>query len=503
MIHHRKRSTSQPFSLSTFRHWAISFVVCDFNVDVGPEVLFVYPPDTAFSQADLTAICFNSFPEQQNPEMGEDLNFQFTIRNRSPDILLGSPCPPYGSPNSFYCNCVFRQEFDRNTKRRFNQKSLVLVSNHNFPAFFTKILHLMTAGGILCDPTTFEVACSQISSWPPPSVGRLELPFLGSLLVLEIAPHLGFPLQGLVSARLHHAETISQPIYAYQPVTSWANLVSFFPSLSELYTVFERMLLCENIIVIAKSPQLCSHVVSGLVDLIKPIPYAGDVKPYVTMQSEFCVAGFNGGTSRHFIVGITNPFLLQRILNAAEASQSSTPYVIYLQKPNSPVPVKLYRSQLACPPGFDIPGGIPSNLDVKKHLKPDRAFLQNLDSNLRAGQAIPDTVGPLIRRHFAELTAQFLAPILRYLATGMASNVKSPGGNLQYPNFSEADFLTSLAKHGTSVKFRGQGPLQRHRMRDALYVEFCRSPNFYSHLEMKLSLEREASAGLLNHSGPT
>lgn len=36
-----------------------SSVVCDFNVDLGPEVLFVYPPDTAFSQADLTAICFN------------------------------------------------------------------------------------------------------------------------------------------------------------------------------------------------------------------------------------------------------------------------------------------------------------------------------------------------------------------------------------------------------------------------------------------------------------
>lgn len=118
--------------------------------------------------------------------MGEDLNFQFTIRNRSPDILLSSPCSPHGSPNSFYCNCVFRQEFDRNTKRRFNQKSLVLVSNHNFPAFFTRVLQLMTAGGILCDPTTFEVACSQISSWPPPSVGRLELPFLGSLLVLEM-----------------------------------------------------------------------------------------------------------------------------------------------------------------------------------------------------------------------------------------------------------------------------------------------------------------------------
>lgn len=60
MHHHRKRSShAHSFSLNSFRHWATAFIVCDFNVDVGPEILMVYPPDTAFSQADLTAICFN------------------------------------------------------------------------------------------------------------------------------------------------------------------------------------------------------------------------------------------------------------------------------------------------------------------------------------------------------------------------------------------------------------------------------------------------------------
>jgi hypothetical protein len=54
-----------------------------------------------------------------------------------------------------------------------------------------------------------------------------------------------------------------------------------------------------------------------------------------------------------------------------------------------------------------------------------------------------------------------------------------------------------VSKHGTSVKFRGSGPIQRHRARDGLYENFCKSSNFYSWLEMKISLENEASAGML------
>jgi hypothetical protein len=39
--------------------------------------------------------------------------------------------------------------------------------------------------------------------------------------------------------------------------------------------------------------------------------------------------------------------------------------------------------------------------------------------------------------------------------------------------------------------------MQRHKARDGLYAAFCGSENFYSWLDMKISLENEASAGLL------
>lgn len=179
------------------RKWIIAFVVCNFNVDLGPEIELVYPPDVHFSTSDLSAICFNSFPERHDTEMHEDLCFQFSIHNGSPDIRLDSPCPPYGSPSELYGHCIFRQEYDHNTKRAFSQKSLVLISNHDFPAFYLDTLQKLTRSGLISDPNALEAACSQISSWLAPSVGKHELPFMGSLLMLEMYVTL-YPLRKLV-----------------------------------------------------------------------------------------------------------------------------------------------------------------------------------------------------------------------------------------------------------------------------------------------------------------
>ena len=85
----------------------------------------------------------------------------------------------------------------------------------------------------------------------------------------------------------------------------------------------------------------------------------------------------------------------------------------------------------------------------------------------------------------------------------MSSQVLSPGGSLQYAHFSEADFLQSLSKHGCSVQFKGQTSIHRHRAQDAFYKAFCRSQNFYSWLNMKLTLEKEASgAQVIGKSEP-
>ncbi|KAJ9648991.1 hypothetical protein H2201_002073 [Coniosporium apollinis] len=217
------------------------------------------------------------------------------------------------------------------------------------------------------------------------------------------------------------------------------------------------------------------------------------------MQSDFFTSGSQGGTPDRFVVGITNPFLLQR-LSAVNGTDSGTaPHILCLQNHEQSIPVKREKSlRHRNDPGFDIPGAgrLAPPATTKKYLKVDSSFVQQLESMLK-DESTFEEIGPFVRRHFAELTAQFLAPFSRYFAASMSSSVATPGGNLAYANFSEADFLQSLSKHGTSAKFRGQNHFQRHRARDALYGSFCRSPNFYSWLEMKFSLEKEASAGVL------
>ncbi|KAL6707800.1 hypothetical protein ACN47E_003700 [Coniothyrium glycines] len=511
LLHSRRRSRVETMEklkeprVSTihsggFQHWAVAFIVCNFNVDVGPEVEILYPPDVAFTTADLSAICFNSFPEQQNTETAEDLAFNFAITNNSPNVKLSSPNAPHGSADTFYGSCVFRQEFDNSMKRSFNQRTLVLVSHHSFTSFHNRLLQKMTESGVISDQTTLEAAFSQMSSWPPPALGRHDLPFLGATMTLDIAPHRAFPLQGLAGPTPLISDTPSS-IYAYEPIGSWDNIMHYMPCITDLYVLYEKLLLSESIIIIAKSPQLASEAISSLVDLICPVPYAGVIKPYMTMQANFLSIGIDGGTPRPFLIGITNPFLLARIVSAVESSHKSRPHILYLQPFDGPTPPRRHHSlhhKSSRNALLDLPGGaVPVHSPSKRFLKSDSALISQIDTALKSGDTT-HTLAPLIRRHFANLTAQFLAPINRYMAS---STAVSPDGNNHYASFHIPDMLKSVAKHGTSVSLRGASPIQRHRARDALYETFCRSPNFYSWLDMKIGLEREASNGLLGIGG--
>lgn len=486
-----------------FRRWMTAFVVCNFNVDVGPEVELVYPPNVEFGQSDLTAICFNSFPERHDSDVIEDMYFTYTIRNSSRTLETHSLDGPRGTACELYGHCVFRQQHDQMTKRSFNQRSLSVISERPYPAFFLQLLRQMASAGDILEPSMLEAVHHQVSRWPAPSTGGHELPFMGSLLSLDISPHAGFPLQGL-QAFGANGQLLDCSIFAGQPSGNWNTMLPLLPAIVVLYGIYERLLLGDSVVVLAKNPQLASQCVSACIDLVKPVPYAGLVRPYMVMQSDFSLLGLDNPASSHFIVGITNPFLLKRITSSFADKKRDPPFVVFLHESDNRVPIKKSNSQRQRrQTAIDFPGATGVDQNSKKYLKSDHAFTKTLDDFLTTNSAPNQAVNAsnLVRRHFAELTAQFLAPLNRYLATKMASTPFTPGGkNLAYANFSTKDFLQSLTKYGTGVKFRGQNPLQRHKARDAMYEAFCRSPNFYSWLDMKTTLEREASIGLLNES---
>ena len=314
------------------------------------------------------------------------------------------------------------------------------------------------------------------------------------------APNAAFALQGLPESPTA-TEITHLPIYAYEPVGSWHTLIDYWPYYSELYAAYERLVLGESVIVLAHSPQVSSECVSALLDLIRPIPYSGVVRPYLTMQSDFRAVGLDGGTPQQFLVGITNPFLLTRLTSTSESLGRARPHVVTLEKSEKPMSTRSRPSQRrslragsAVNNGDDVPNA------AKRFFKSDQSFLRELEVNRREDGSSNEVVGSIVRRHFAELTAQFLSPLNRYLATSIATEAFTPGGGPAYANFSVETFLANLGKHGSTVKVKAQNSFQRHKTTERLYESFCRSPNFYSWLDSKLGLERAASAGLLDQA---
>lgn len=122
---------------------------------------------------------YRSFPERVNSDTIEDSAFYFKFRHSSPEVPCGftddDPCYWYGY-------CLFRQQRDTSVKRNYRQKSLVLISQHDFVPLFAHLVKTISTLDFSVSPTLVESACSNIAAWAGPEVGLQELPFLGSLL---------------------------------------------------------------------------------------------------------------------------------------------------------------------------------------------------------------------------------------------------------------------------------------------------------------------------------
>jgi hypothetical protein len=322
-------------------------------------------------------------------------------------------------------------------------------------------------------------------------------------------------------------------ISAYEPTEQWHNILHLLPSLSTFYVLYEQLLLGKPIIVLGQTPQHTSAVISALIDLIRPLPYAGIVRPYLPMQSTSFSSDvhlFDPVTSpRSFIIGITNPFLLQRVNGNAPASREP-PYILALNNSrvssitgngavSSPAlsggtkyklpSLHLHRSKSKLSSTrIDVPG-IPTLTQEKPahFLKSDKTFL----SAIADGGCTPAST-MAVRRHFSDLTAQLLAPANRYMASNVSGNaaparssaismaatmptaVSSTG---KYP-FDFPTFLKSLSQYGATVPFTGQTSHGRQRSRDEFYAQFTQSANFQAWLDMRSDNEKQAAAGMLS-----
>lgn len=63
---------------------------------------------------------------------------------------------------------------------------------------------------------------------------------------------------------------------------------SLLPVISHVQLIWELVITCEPIIVMASTPDVCSDVVQSLVSIISPLKYSSDFRPFFTIHdSEF------------------------------------------------------------------------------------------------------------------------------------------------------------------------------------------------------------------------
>ncbi|KAI5793880.1 hypothetical protein DFH27DRAFT_628255 [Peziza echinospora] len=528
------------FSVEALRRWIVALYVFlpphellvvivavnpeDASPFPGVEVDYMLPVTPEISAADLSTICFNSFPERNSDTVG-DVEFHFRFRHTSGSVVLeendlDEQEHDHDDSAYWYGFCLFRQQKDLSVKRHFRQKSLVLISQHNFASLFRHLVKTVALIDFDVSTTIVESACANIAMWNSPRIGHQELPFLGSLLNVHIPPHISFPLQGLASPPYpsKHDLTLehTKEIFTSQPLGSWATFIPLLPSPAELYIIFEQAILCEPMVVLADEPNICSEFVSSILDFIRPIPYAGDFRPYLTLQSDFFTNVDDGLSSRNnYLIGVTNPFFLKRLLHT-QGKTCNPAHVVYLAAEETR---RNHQSRSFYPfmsSDIELPSGFMPN-ETKGYIGKDWRFIKKLEDYVKGNGMSAREISDLTRRHFSILSALFLAPLNRYLATLMrttatttasgsshssshsSNSTSSPNHNhnnnnmeeYDYAPFSEPDFLASLAKYGCTVQFKGKTGFHRARHAEAFYRRFCRSRNFERWLEMRVRTRGE------------
>ena len=83
-------------------------------------------------------------------------------------------------------------------------------------------------------------------------------------------------------------------------------LRSFATFLPALWSIWECLVLAEPVLVIAPDPKTCSEIVWWLRDLMRPIPPAGDFRPYLHIHDhDFSLLVNSNKPQPGVVVGVT------------------------------------------------------------------------------------------------------------------------------------------------------------------------------------------------------
>ncbi|KAL0093744.1 hypothetical protein F4703DRAFT_1730783 [Phycomyces blakesleeanus] len=388
-------------------------------------------------------ICFSAFPDSNVFEVGDQV-YSVRVRASNSGFAVSGPTTNAGF---LYGYVFFRQKKDPSIRRGYFQKSIVLLSQHPWTGLFSRLIGILGPAYFESGQPMLEAACMNIANWLSPVEGQVfDLPFLGNLLQVEL--HQPFKPQLL--------ETTPFDMNKLQP-----DLQSYI--LPDLWLLWELMLLAEPLVVFAPDPTVCSEAVVSLVDLINPIPYCGDYRPYFTIQdTDF----------KYFIT-------------KNKVKRNGTPMTAHNSPLNSS---RKAKPGLSSKPNttFDFVQGVTSKR--KAVIAKDRDLLRMFaEAELR--QYPPDWVlNNMLRRHFVDLTEKFLVPLNRYFSTliPVARQVffyLRPAPRLK--PFQTDQFMKSLKEHGPQLPFKSTFKTRTSTTDPTkeLYSQFLKCGNFATWLQ--------------------
>ncbi|CAL4913641.1 unnamed protein product [Urochloa decumbens] len=493
-------ASAPPPDPAALARWARAFCVIRFDLERGQLVEACYPPDAlAAAGGGLDRlVAFSSFPDSMSHHLPRH-------RSSVHDSLFSFRVPDPSSPRrAFLYGFVFnRQRQDERLPRGGEQKSVVILSHAPYSSLFRLLLQIL---GPLCfdvGPSALAMVASHVAAWPAPAPGRpMELPIGSAALRVHLPPAADDP--GPPPALLP-----ANPSVPYGLFHDADLFAAFRGLLLHLWTLWELMVVGEPVLVVAPSPAQCSEAVAGLVSLVAPLLYSVDYRPYFTIHDpDFARlnALAEGEVFPPMVLGVTNLFFLK--------SLKSIPNVVAVGSPNP-------NSTRVLPVGGQLPGngtnGTPGKLKLDKlainkfsptsllnsiklrregplslmtehkealwstyapTTKPDTSVLNRLiDAGVspRIEESMSVVNNEILRRHFLELTTNFLAPFGPYLRTTTPSEGSSPFVDPPLlPPFHADEFVNGLAA-------RGPGKFLSKRMRSNwldLYRRFLEGPNF-------------------------
>ena len=202
----------------------------------------------------------------------------------------------------------FRQVRDKSARRGYFQKSLVLLSRFPFVNLFHEIVSRIARPFFEQGHDVLKRACRDIDHWPAPLPGTHKLVILETSIQTTIthrsekannSPTGGSTLTAIVDAFQAATESAltnslqenispAQTNVLIPSIYSLNVYKSFLPVISHIQLLWELVITCEPLIVMAPTPDACSEVVQSLVSVISPLKYSRDYRPFFTIHdSEF------------------------------------------------------------------------------------------------------------------------------------------------------------------------------------------------------------------------